>query len=79
MFDGASRLIIDNADELDERRASAYVQRLRDLRRRQPGADALSSMLDFKPARSSSSKSGRKASSCLVKVKATPSGTWVVR
>ncbi len=49
MLDGAAGLIADDANKLDQRRAGAHFERLGDVGRRQPGADALARMLDLDP------------------------------
>ena len=47
VLDGAAGLIADDANEFDQRRSGAHLERFRDVGRRQPGADALAGMLDL--------------------------------
>ena len=78
MLDRAAGLIEHDAHKLDQRRAGADVERLRSGVAR-PALIRWRAFSTLMPARSRSSSSGREASSCLVKVTATLSGTWVVR
>ena len=47
VLDAAAGLVVHDAHELDERRSGAHAERMRDVGRRQPGADALARVLDL--------------------------------
>ncbi len=52
VFDGAARLIADNAYEFDQRRSGAHIERICDIRSRSPALMRWRACSTFTPARS---------------------------
>ena len=79
MLNATACLVVDDANKLNQWRSGAQPERLGDLEVARPALMRWRACSTFTPARSSSSRSGREASSCRLKVTDMLSGTCVVR